>query len=224
VTLTLDHRTKVLIAAFVMLVIAAGGWFLGVQPALGSAFDAFSQETTVRTQNTAAEARLAQLVEDQKSLPALEDRLGELKASVPATTDTSALIADLNAIASGAGVTVDRITVDDGTPYTAPGSDKAAADAATAPKIDPSVVPLTDARITSDNFVVVPVTVDVTGTLDGALAFVDGVQSGSRLFLVNRLTSVADADNGGDSSTVKATIAGFVYVLLQPQEAPATQG
>jgi Tfp pilus assembly protein PilO len=217
VTLTLDHRTKVLIAVVVMVALAAGGWLLGAQPALASAFDALEQRVAVEAQNEASRAELARLEAASKDLPALQDRLAELEASVPAGTDTSELVAGLDGAAASAGVRVDRIAVDAATPYTAPAGDPAAtggeATATDAPEVDPAVVPFSDARITGSNFVVVPVSVDVSGSLDGVLAFVKSVQTGPRLILVNRMTSVADAEGGG--ADVTATVAGTVYVLLE---------
>jgi Tfp pilus assembly protein PilO len=223
VTIALDHRTKVLIAVVLMLALAAGGWLIGVQPALGAAFAAAAQEADVRVQNDAARTQLAQLQEADKNLPALQQQLDGLEESIPATPNTSALLADLDDLAASTGVTVDRFTVDSSTPYTAPGTDAtgaATADAA-APAVDPALVPLIDPRITGGNFVVVPVTVDVSGKFDGVLGFLAGVQSGDRLFLVNRLSSVSEADSGGDANTVKSTIAGFVYVLLDEEDSSA---
>lgn len=228
-TLALDHRTKVVIALVVMLALAAGGWLVGVQPALGAALAAAAQEADVRVQNDAARTQLAQLEEADKKLPALQQQLEGLEQSIPATPSTSTLLADLNALAGSTGVNVDRFTVDSATPYTAPGTDATgapAADAAAAPAAgsaaDPALVPLVDPRITATNFVVVPVSVDVSGSFDGVLGFLSGVQSGHRLFLVNRISSVSDADNGGDANTVKATVAGFVYVLLDGKDASAS--
>ncbi|BDZ45114.1 type 4a pilus biogenesis protein PilO [Naasia aerilata] len=223
-TLALDHRTKVLIAVVLMLALAVGGWLIGVQPALGSALAAAAQEADVCVQNDAARAQLAQLEEANKNLPALKEQLTALQQSVPSTPSTAALLADLNGLAASSGVAIDRFTVDASAPYTAPGTDAtgaAPADAAAAPAVDPKLVPLTDPRITETNLVVVPVSVDVSGGFDSVLGFLSGIQTSHRLFLVTRISSVSDADQGGDAGTVKATVAGFVYVLLDPEAAPA---
>lgn len=225
-TLTLDHRAKVLIVVVLMLALAGGGWLLGIQPALAAAFSAVEQESGVRLQNDAARAQLGRLAAADKNLPALRTQLGGLDASIPGTTDTAALITGINAIAAASGVTVDRIAVDISTPYSAPGEKPAAGTpaagtpAAGTLAADKSVLPTTDPRITAANFVVVPVSVDVAGALDGALAFVGGVQSGPRLFLVNRVATVSDAAAGGHGTAVKTTVSGYVYVLLPQKGAP----
>jgi Tfp pilus assembly protein PilO len=222
VTLTLDHRIKVLIAVLLMLVLAAGGWLLGVQPAVTAALDAATQETAVRTQNDAARATLAELEKAQSTLPALKKQLVVLDASVPATPGGSELLDSIDALADARGVTVQRIAIDAAVPYLPPTPADAAVDpetgeAVAGPPADPALVPTTDPRITSDGFVVVPVALDVTGTLTHVLQFVHGVQNGPRLFLVNKFSSVTDEG----SSSVKATMSGFVYVLLDGVDAAA---
>ncbi|MCU1437694.1 MAG: hypothetical protein JWP66_781 [Naasia sp.] len=218
-TLALDHRVKVLLGALVMIALLAGGWFLGVQPALAAAFDATGQQSEVRTQNEALGAKLAALEAAQADLPELEKRLATLDASVPAGDAQAALLDSIDGLAAAAGVTVSRVAVEAALPYSAPG---AAADETedTAPAAA-TLMPHTDARITADNLVAMPVTVEVTGSLDAALGFLDGVQSGPRLFLVNKVSSVADSANGGSGDAVTATVAGYVYVLLAAAPAAA---
>lgn len=215
-TLKLDHRIKVLIAVVLMLVIAGGGWLLGIQPAVAAALDAGTQETAVRAQNDASRAKLAELEKTASTLPALKKQLSALDASVPSTPEGPALLDSIDAIADAAGVTVQRIAVDAAAPYTPPVPADVAVDPETGKAVagaepaDPALVPATDPRITTDDFVVVPVSIDVTGSLEHALSFVRGVQTGPRLFLVNKFSSVTDEG----SSSVKATLSGYVYVLL----------
>ena len=215
--LKLDHRVKVLLGVILMVAIAAGGWFLGVQPSLAGAFDSLAQQSDVRQQNDALQAKLVALEEAQAELPALETQLAGLNASVPATDAQSALLESIDELAGAAGVTVSRVSVETPLPYGAPGAVVDGAEQA-AP-VDPALVPYTDARITPDNLVAVPVTVEVTGSLDDALRFLSGVQSGPRLFLVNKVASVADSVNGGAGDAVTATLTGYVYVLLAPEAA-----
>jgi Tfp pilus assembly protein PilO len=220
-TISLGHQLKVLITVVLMIAVVAGGWMLGVQPALAASFAANDARTEVRSQNDAIRAELAALQAAEAELPTLEADLAKLNASIPLTDDSSALLDGIHDLADAAGVVVDGITLEDPQPYAPP---VAAAPAAapvegeagttpvtTAPAVDP-LQPTSDPRITPANFVLVPVSVSVSGSLDDVLDFVHGVQAGPRLFLVNKLASAADAE--GDGSKVAATVGGFVYALL----------
>jgi Tfp pilus assembly protein PilO len=226
-TLTIGHQMKVAITVVAMIAVVAGGWLLGIQPSLDAASAAGAQRDAVYGQNDAIRAEIAALQTAQEDLPDLEDRLRVLNASVPTTNDSSALIDSLHQLAARAGVRVDGVTFEDGQPYAAPLPPEAApvepaaegAAAETVPvevpvevPVDP-LMPLTDPSITAENFVLVPLTVAVSGSFGDVLRFVDGVQSGPRLFLVNKFTSSSEAATGGGSS-VKATVGGFVFVLL----------
>jgi len=85
--------------------------------------------------------------------------------------------------------------------------------------------------ITAANFAAIPVQLALTGSYDKVLDFVNGLQNGSRLFLVTALsTTTADATTGTAAAPpggVDATVGGLVYVLLPdaagttPAPAPA---
>jgi Tfp pilus assembly protein PilO len=221
-TISLGHQLKVLITVVIMIAVVAGGWMLGVQPALASALAADEARTQVLNQNEAMRAELAALEAAAAELPALEDDLAKLNASIPVSEDSSALLDGIHDLARKAGVVVDGVTLEDPQPYAPPAApaapatdDTAESDPVAEAAVDP-LQPLTDPRITPANFVLVPVTVTVSGSFGDVLDFVRGVQTGSRLFLVNKLTSAADAE--GDGSKFAATVGGFVYVLLE--EAP----
>lgn len=209
--IALDHRTKVIIGAVVMVLIIVAGWFLGAQPQLSQAAIASEQTATVTAANVAAQERLVSLAAENEELPALQQQLAELSASIPASANTSAMLTDINAIAAASGVTVDGVAFD------------AAASYATAADADPSapvtadpLAPYSDSRITSANFISIPVRVDVTGSYDAVLSFLAGVQGGTRLFLVNNFSSTRNAASGEDAAaaSVSATVGGYVYVLV----------
>jgi Tfp pilus assembly protein PilO len=213
-TISLGHQLKVLITMVLMVAVVAGGWTLGVQPALASAFAAESARTDVRSQNDAIRAEVAALQVAQAELPALEADLATLNVSIPVTDDSSALIDGIHDLARAADVVVDGITLEGPQPY-APPQAAATTDAAGETAVETTVDPLqptTDSRITPANFVLVPVTVAVSGSFGDVLDFVRGVQTGPRLFLVNKLSSATDAE--GDGSKVSASVGGFVYALL----------
>jgi hypothetical protein len=88
----------------------------------------------------------------------------------------------------------------------------------------------TNALITPDNFVAIPVSVAVSGANANIMSFVEGVQTGDRLFLVTSLKldqDKAPADTTSKTQpavTFKATISGLVYVLLDKPATPAKTG
>jgi Tfp pilus assembly protein PilO len=103
-----------------------------------------------------------------------------------------------------------------------------AAPAAPAPPATP-VVPVSaeaQARVTAGNFVAVPISLSVAGGYDNVLAFIEGLQKGTRLAMVTTFTtSAADpsaapaavGENGtppAGTDRVTATISAFVYVVL----------
>jgi Tfp pilus assembly protein PilO len=221
-TISMGHQLKVLITVVLMVAVVSGGWLLAIQPALDSASAAETSRQHVRAQNDAMLAQLTVLEAAHGDLPALQEELGRLTASIPYTDDSSALLQSIEELARKAGVVVDGVTLADAQPYAAPQPVEAgSAAAATVESADivPGVteppnplMPATDERITPANFVLVPVTVAVSGSFNEVLDFVEGVQTGSRLFLVHQLSSSADAE--GDGSTVKASVGGYVYALL----------
>jgi Tfp pilus assembly protein PilO len=221
-TLTIGHQMKVAILVVAMIAVVAGGWLLGIQPSLDAAAAASVQRDAVHSQNDGIRAEIAALQTAEEELPQLEERLRGLNASIPHTDDSSALLDSLHDLAAKAGVTVDGVTFEEAQPYTAPVPPEAApvepaaeGAAEPAPAEAPAhpLLPLSDPGITAENFVLVPLSVAVSGSFGDVLRFVDGVQSGPRLFLVNKITTSSEAATGGGSS-VTATVGGYVFVLL----------
>jgi Tfp pilus assembly protein PilO len=205
----------------IMIILVVAGWFLGIQPALAAVSQAEGERATVQAQIIAQEATIASLEKEQKNLPKLKKAYDELATSIPGDADTSDFIDGLDALAVAAAVQIVGFTVAEPAPYAVPSSaipDAApdpSADAAPAPRptdTGPAPAPIfTSPLITADNFVVIQIGVDVVGTYDAFLSFVNGLQSGDRLFLVTGLTSDAVGDG-----TVNAHVNGYIYVLADP--------
>ena len=232
-----SHRIISGATIFLMIVLVAAGWFLVAQPQLAAAATANTSLGDLQSQITANQATITELKGEQKNLPKYSEELASLRRSIPTDADSSAYITGLNSLASASGVTITGITVGSAVTYTAqapaapaPGSDSAAttpspsptpsatADtgSAASPVADAGWVPPSDARITSANFFAIPVAVTVAGSWDQSLAFVRGLQTGSRLFLINGLTSSPDSEGSG---RVTASVKGYIFVLLDPSSA-----
>ena len=212
-----------------MIVLLLAGWFVGAQPALTAAALADQERQNVEAQNAAQLLELAQLADLRANQDELDDEYRTLRRSIPSTPGTSAFIDGLDALALKAGVTITGFTVADPLAYTVPAS------AATAPVTestesgDPTEVPadpsltttappmaVTNPLITPDNFVGVLVGIDVVGQYDAVLSFIDGLQTGKRLFLVTAIESDRAADvESAAKNIVAARVSGFIYVLEQ---------
>lgn len=234
------NRLMLILAALSALAVAAGGFFLAVQPQLARAATADAETQSISSANAKTRGEIARLRDQARSLPKLRAELAALRASVPASGATSAFISQLNATAGTAGVKVSTITVGDAAAYTppvaestAPASSSAGATAtpsptATATPTAPAAPSTTvDSSITAENFSVIPISVSVDGDFAQALAFVKGVQSNPRLFLIDSISSsIAPAGPSDSASTGDSpswTFSGSIYVLSDTAgKAPAS--
>jgi len=232
------NRIKMIVAALSGVAVLALGFLLGVQPQLAAASDAVAQRASVEQQNEAHRATLAQLVAENDELSTLTADRDARRASVPDAADMPELIRQLDEMAAAAGVPVTAFTTSDAVSYEIPASASApAADAAPAEGTestegtDETAAPaeaegpaapttFTDPAVTSANFSTIAVSVDVQGSYDQALDFVDKLQKGSRLFLVTTITS-SEPEEGATVGAQTWTIGGLVFVLQDGDDAPA---
>ncbi len=221
-------------AALAAVVIVAFGWLLGVQPQLDAAATAGAQRQTVDQTNDRYRAVLEKLKSDHEKLPQLNAELATLAASVPADTDSSPFVKELNALAGSNGVTIQALTFSDAQSYkpvvppAAPTPTSTPSSSAT-PSPSPSPTPtavaapatVTNPLVTSANFFASPVQMTVRGTLASALNFIEGAQKGERLFLVTSLSSTPTTTAGAAAGSVDATIGGFIYAITPASTAKA---
>lgn len=221
-----QHRIISLASILAMLLIPVIGWFLVAQPQLAAASTADQQRVATEAQIAASSAIVAKLKEDSARLPELNDVLDELRTSIPAGVDPSGYIDGLDALARLNHVSITSLTVSDPTAYVpatppvdanpapaAPESgdegDGTTSEEAVAPPVtDPSIV--TSPLIDSTNFVAIPVTIEISGEWVDVLAFVDGLQSTDRLFLV---TGMDTAHTEAGSTSVTAKIGGYIWAI-----------
>lgn len=240
------NRLMLLLAVVAAVVVAAGGFFLGVQPQLDRAATAKSDTESISAGNATTRAEIARLREQAKSLPEMRTRLATLRASVPDSAGASSFISQLNGTADATGVQVATITVGDATAYTPPaatpegttGGESASSDSAatatssatpTAAATTPAAPETaTDSSITAQNFSVIPVSVTVNGEFPEALAFVKGVQSNARLFLIDSISSSSPstvaADSDAQAEEPSWTFSGSIYVFSDASSTAAAKG
>jgi Tfp pilus assembly protein PilO len=202
-------RIWALITVVLSVGILAAGWFLGASPFLKAQTQAEEQRAAAATQNASIQSAIAVLKEQKEKLPDYEARGEELEVAIPSDIESAQLIRTLNDLAIASGVTISQISFSDPIAYSPPTGE--VADETLAPN------PVTDARITGENFLLVPITLAVSGGWNEVLAFTHGMQTGDRLMLVTKVGTIA---NEGQFTT---TLSGAMYVLIRPDApAPAT--
>ena len=188
------NRLWIMGSALAAVVALLAGWFLGIEPRLTAASTANAARAGVEATNTDHAAVLAQLIEDSRDRKALTTDFNTLSASIPDGTAIPDFVNQLDDLAAANEVTLSGLTVADAQAYT-PGATAASA------------------LITAQSLAALEVNVAISGDYDQVLQFVDGLQTGARLFLVTGITTQLDTDK---PELVEASISGLVYVLVPP--------
>ena len=227
------NRIWVLGSAMVMVALVAGGYFLGISPMLASAAASDSARTGVQQQNAGYEAELASLKTAYEGIATRRIELVAAQVIVPSVVDDPSFVGELHELQAVSGATIAGFTVSDDRGYaptvvevpeptaeetaaaedgeapadTATDGSTASTTADTAPaQISTPAIPGAE-LMTAENLIATPYTVSVTGSLEQTQAFVSGLQRGSRLFLVTKLTFTKDAASGD----FIADIDGFIW-------------
>ena len=209
------------VAAVVLL-----GTLLGLVPKVEEARAAARDITAVEDQNTMHEFALAALKVDYKRIDELKKDLVDLQVEVPLTASIPSFLAQLDATAAQHQVTLNQITVSDGTGYAAPIAVAApVADAtpvpAAAPVAEATPVPAVagvesiaaaNPRLSAENYISVPISIEASGTSSTVLDFLSGLQYGDRIIAINSFSTSSGATVG----VVTVTIEAEIYVLLAP--------
>jgi Tfp pilus assembly protein PilO len=180
-----------------IVVAALGGWFLGISPVLGQVSAAEQQRSALSVSNAAGQSRVALLKTEFAGLEGLKTKLAALSESVPADADMPAFLRAVNSLSIANQVALGTVTIGDSQTFSAAASKTPQA----------------------SRLIQIPLSISVSGAYDNVLAFVGGMQSGARLYLVNSVGFVAgNAANTGTTAAAQpalftATIAGVLYSL-----------
>lgn len=235
------NRIWLLGSVIAMVAVVTLGFLLGVQPHLKTMAAARAESAAVEAANLTQTATLDALKRDFADIDEVRKELEPLNVSVPTGSEMPTFVNQLSELAARTQVTIAGITVADAVAYApvvpapveVPASvddetaidETAATEAAPAevsPVATPGMPPIVDPLITEETFASLGVEITIRGDYDRVLSFVDGLQSGGRLFLVSGISTVAATEEG--SVGVDATISGLVYVLAPAAGAvvPAT--
>jgi type IV pilus assembly protein PilO len=211
-------------AAAVGLGLVAVSYVAVIGPKRGEAADLTDETAAAQQQNDSLQIRTAQLKAQFATLPQRRAELSTMIGQIPVTADVPHFVRSLDALASGAGVTLDTVTpsaaqvlgastatpagAGSGTTGTGTGTaagtttPSGAGTAGTATGGD-----ATPADSGSGQVIEVPVSVSVHGPYFKAVTFLKGLQSGQRAFLVSGLqVAVSGAD-------VTLTVRGRIFVV-----------
>ena len=231
-----------------MVVSIALGWFLGASPLLTAARIADEAREAAEAQNQAYSQELVVLKDQFEEIDQLEEQLDDLRAELPSGAALPAYLNQLSTEAQKHAVTLTSITTADAVAYAptvaeapvvetpaadaeAPASEDAAVPATEAAAAAPAVgagVPVTSPLVSAENFIAIPITLAFDGGYDNVLAFVEGLQKGTRLTAVTAFsttkeeaeapTASGDAPAAAPAATdaVTGTMSLLIYVLLDP--------
>lgn len=223
----LDNRVWYLLSAVIAIAIVVGGFLVGIQPQLAAASASAASLSQVQAQNAALKTKEQSLATAAKEMDSLKSTYAGLQAQIPGDVEGSAFLTELNTLTDSTGVTLKATQFSQQRAYT-PAAAAAAAAATTTtgstaspspsatPAAAPSVAPgtpLSNPLITSKNLVMIPVSIQVTGTTAQTLAFASALREQPRLMLI---TSVADSKTVPDNLTSDGygmTLSGYVFAV-----------
>lgn len=197
-----NSKLWLLIAAVVSAVVLLMGWFVGISPKLDEMNAANEQRANVEAQNVGYQTTIDQLKKDSDQLDTFKDDLKELQVQLPPDGELSTFLGQLHDLEVKSGVQLTSFSANTGVPFS---SVPNGTDTVQSPLVN------------EENLIVISVELKVTGTREQVLNFVQDLQLGERLFLVNTLNLQvgSDAEQGYTGS-----ISGFVYVLVDPSAPP----
>jgi hypothetical protein len=170
-------------AAGVCAVLLALTWFALVGPKRAEAADLREQAASARQANDAMQVRTAQLKAQFATLPQRQAELATLVEQMPPTSEVPRFVRSLDALAATADVRLDGVTP-------GPGESLDAKPAAGGPAV-PAPAPSAGGSTTLD-VIAVPMTITVHGPYFKTVAFLKGLQSGERAFLVTGVQVTVD--------------------------------
>ncbi|MFT3798743.1 type 4a pilus biogenesis protein PilO [Microbacterium sp.] len=160
------HRLALIVIGMLAVAVVAGGFFLGVQPQLDRIAAADKQTQGLRTTNQVQEAKNAALAADSEHLDEYKAQLATGIAEIPEARSQQALVDEVGAAAGAAGVTIESMTFDTATSFSAPGGVDVALPSA-------------------GTLVAVPMTLSATGDRGSLENFAANLQASSRIVTVS---------------------------------------
>jgi hypothetical protein len=221
----------------VSLIGALAAWFLAIGPTLDAASQTRVEAQAQRDQNDITKLRIVKLKKQFADLDNLKAQLAEMQLQVPTSYDMASYQRQVAGIAATHQVVVTSMQMGLATPVVGPVVDAAAtttttdatatsADAATTTDGAAAAPPVKTTGV--DGFYALSTGLDVVGTYQNVLAFLQDLQTGTqRLLLVESLSGSSltnSTASGGRPATnpgdLELVVTGSVYVLADTTPAP----
>lgn len=186
-------RIWTLATVFVMILVVALGWFLGISPKLADAARFDAERRSVEAQNDVARATIAQLEADFENIDELRKQIEELRDEFPTDAAYDSAVEELLATLLAAGLTLQNVGINEPAPTTA--ATLAEGETAPEPEIDG------DGVLPTGSLLRISVSVTVNGPLASTLAFIEALQTSPRFSIVSRGDFSEGAGEGGGRTT-----------------------
>lgn len=229
-------------AAVVALAIAAGAYFVVINPTLTNAESQRQAAADQRDHNAMLEIQIAKLKSEYAHLDDYKAELVALRVKAPEQADLSELTREIQSVGDLAGVTLTvnapgtpKAFIAPAAPAPAPTATESATDAATSDTTaDTSSSSSSSTPTSVAGFFQIPISVTSVGTYDQTVAFLDSLQqSMPRLYVISEVDATSLEESGasggrpavakGDLETV---ITGYVLTLQDgaSSETPTPDG
>jgi Tfp pilus assembly protein PilO len=207
-----------------IVVVLALGWVVGVSPVLAQAASADAERSALAASNQASQASIAVLKTKFAGIDKLTQELDVLNDSMPADANIPIFLRELDTLSNQNSVGLTNVLVSEATRYVPPvdtteaatGSPGSTATPTPSPSPSPSSTTPTEPVVpagAAGRLVLIPVKITVSGTYDDIMAFVGGLQTGPRLYLISTLAVTGTVDEPAD---YVGDLTGFVYALPLP--------
>ncbi|MCU1557986.1 MAG: hypothetical protein JWN09_1981 [Microbacteriaceae bacterium] len=204
-----------------IVVVAALGYLAGISPIVAQASAADAQRTSIAAANDASAARLISLKAQYAGIAKLQAQLKVLAGSIPADAEMPVFLRELNALSNQYQVSLKSVAVSVAQNYASPTVTPVKPPAGSAATPSPSPSPSTSTSTgagagtpaatsaPASRLILIPVAISISGSYSNLMAFVGGLQSGDRLYLLTGLSMSSAAD----AAHFSADITGYVYAL-----------
>ena len=194
-------RIWTLATVFVMILVVALGWFLGISPKLADAARFDAERVSVEAQNNVARATIAQLEADFENIDELREQIEELRQEFPTDAAYDTAVEELLTSLLAAGLTLQNVGINEPAPTTA--ATLAEGEAPPAPEIDG------DGVLPTGSLLRISVSVTVSGPLASTLAFIEALQTSPRFSIVAR----GDFSEGAGENGARTTFDLILYAV-----------
>ena len=208
--------------AFISILVLVAAWFLLVSPTLATAAETRASADSQLEQNGVQKIKLAKLKEQFENIDALRAELAALQVQVPSTADVSTYKRQVDAAAVARSVTIVSFQAAPAVGIAPPVVEAPAPTTET----EPAEGAATDTAVVAPappapQAFVVPVVLDVIGSYENVLAFLNDLQTATpRLLLVEQIAGSAQTptEAGGgkpqiNEGDLEVVVNGSLYVL-----------